>query len=132
MGQVEISQDNKSSPAEMAPTSEPDRSGSADRDGEGQPKKEDASAPEAPPATSKKPGRLKRAWTAVGLDLPTLIVMLKGSLPPVIALAMLRSKTVAIEYSTLGYLVAIMSLLGFAILPRAKFVQSMVLNVVGL
>jgi hypothetical protein len=45
---------------------------------------------------------------------------------------MLRSKTVATQYSTLGYLVSIMSLLGFAIMPRAKFVQNIVLNVVRL
>ena len=34
------------------------------------------------------------------------------------------------EYTTLGYLAAIMSLLGMSIMPRAKFVQTMMLNVV--
>jgi hypothetical protein len=131
-GRVEISKAYKSSPTEMASTSDPDRSGSAAHDGGRQLKKEDASAPEATPATPKKPGLLKRVWTAVGLDPPTLIIMLKGALPPVIALAMLRSKTVASQYTTLGYLVSIMSLLGFAIMPRAKFVQNMVLNIVRL
>jgi len=121
----------------MVSPSDPDPSGSAAHDGEKQLKKEEeeeeeASAPEAMPATPKKPGLLKRVWTAIGLDPPTLIVMLKGSLPPVIALAMLRSKTVAAKYTTLGYLFAIMSLLGFAILPRAKFVQNTVLNIVRL
>src|SRR5438270_12616365 len=105
----------------MASTSDADRSGAAAHDEGRQLKKEDASAPEATQPTPKKPGLLKRVWTAVGLDPPILIVMLKGALPPVIALAMLRSKTVATQYSTLGYLVSIMSLLGFAILPRAKF-----------
>ena len=131
-GRVEISQVYKPNPAEMASTSDPDRSGSADHDGGRQLKKEDVSAPEVTPATPKKPGLLKRVWIAVGLDLPTLIVMLKGALPPIIALAMLRSKTVAAKYTTLGYLVSIMSLLGFAIMPRAKFVQNIVLNVVRL
>jgi hypothetical protein len=116
----------------MASPFDPDPSGSAARDGEEQLKKEEASAPEAMPATPKKPGLLKRVWRAVGLDPPTLIVMLKGALPPVIALAMLRSKDVASQYTTLGYLVVIMSLLGFAIMPRAKFVQNIVLNVVRL
>lgn len=36
----------------------------------------------------------------------------------------------AMTYSTLGYLVAIMSLLSFPIMPRAKFVQTMILNIV--
>lgn len=113
----------------MVSPSDPDPSGSAAHDGEEQLKKEEA---EAMPTTPKKPGLLKRVWTAVGLDPPTLIVMLKGALPPVIALAMLRSKNVATQYTTLGYLVPIMSLLGFAIMPRAKFVQNTVLNVVRL
>lgn len=34
------------------------------------------------------------------------------------------------KYQTLGYLVAIMSILSFAIMPRAKFFQTMVLNIV--
>ena len=119
-------------PAEMASTSDPDRSGSAAHNGGRQLKKEDVSAPEATPATPKKPGLLKRVWIAVGLDPPTLVVMLKGALPPIISLAMLRSKTVANKYTTLGYLFCIMSLLGFAIMPRAKFVQNIVLNIVRL
>jgi hypothetical protein len=131
-GRVEISQVYKPNPAGMASTSDPDRSGSAAHDGGRQLKKEDVSAPEVTPATPKKPGLLKRVWIAVGLDLPTLIVMLKGALPPIIALAMLRSKTVANKYTTLGYLFCIMSLLGFAIMPRAKFVQNIVLNIVRL
>jgi hypothetical protein len=36
---------------------------------------------------------------------------------------------VADEYTTLGYLVAIVSILGFAIMPRAKFIQMMILDV---
>lgn len=38
----------------------------------------------------------------------------------------------ASKYTTLGYLVAIMSLLGFPIMPRAKFLQTMVLNIASL
>lgn len=36
----------------------------------------------------------------------------------------------ATKFLTLGYLVAIMSMISFAIMPRAKFIQSMVLNLV--
>jgi hypothetical protein len=113
---------------EMASTSDPDRSAPASHDDEDQLKKEEPSAPDVTP---KKPGLLKRAWTALGLDPPTIIVMAKGGLPPVIALAALRSTIFAEKYTTLGYLVAIMSLLGFAIMPRAKFIQSMTLNIVS-
>ena len=82
--------------------------------------------------TPKKAGPLKRVWTALGLDLPTAIIMAKGGLPPVISLAALRSTSFAENYLSLGYLVAIVSLLSFAIMPRAKFVQSMMLNIVSI
>lgn len=38
---------------------------------------------------------------------------------------------VAHEYTTLGYLVAIISILGFAIMPRAKFIQMMIFDVLA-
>lgn len=38
---------------------------------------------------------------------------------------------VAHQFTTLGYLVAIVSVLGFAILPRAKFMQTMLLNIIA-
>jgi hypothetical protein len=38
---------------------------------------------------------------------------------------------VANEYTTLGYLVAIVSILGFAIMPRAKFIQMMIFDVLA-
>lgn len=44
---------------------------------------------------------------------------------------MYQADDVAETYSTLGYLVAIISILGFCIMPRAKFVQTMALNVLS-
>ncbi|CAG7950940.1 unnamed protein product [Penicillium nalgiovense] len=38
---------------------------------------------------------------------------------------------VANEYTTLGYLMAIVSILGFAIMPRAKFIQMMIFDVLA-
>ena len=61
----------------------------------------------------------------------TLKMMFKGSLAPTIAIAMYQSKTIANQYTTLGYLVAISSILGFAIMPRGKFIQTMSLNILG-
>ena len=112
----------------MASTPDPDLSASASHtDDEEQSKEKAATAPEKAP---KKPNLPKRVWTALALDQSTVITMAKGGLAPIIALAALRSPTFAAQYTTLGYLVAIMSMLGFAILPRAKFIQGMVLNVV--
>lgn len=59
------------------------------------------------------------------------MMMVKGALPPTISLAMYQSTPVVKIYSTLGYLVAIMSVLSFAILPRSKFLQTMLLNIIG-
>ena len=36
----------------------------------------------------KKLSKLKTFWTSIGLDAPTVMMMAKGGLPPVIALAM--------------------------------------------
>lgn len=59
-------------------------------------------------------------------------MMFKGSLPPTIAIAMYQAPSVAEEYSTLGFLVAISSVLGFCIMPRGKFIQTMSLNIVAI
>lgn len=90
-----------------------------------------ASPPGQEQSAQKQPSKLKRLWDKTGLDAMTLSLMLKGSLPPTIAIAMYQSDAVATQYSTLGYLVAIMSILGFAIMPRGKFIQTMSLNILS-
>ena len=82
-----------------------------------------------PSKAAKKPNVFTRLWTKLGLDPPTIITMFKGALSPTIALAAYQGKSFAAKYTTLGYLVAIMSLLGMAIMPRAKFVQNTVMNI---
>ncbi|KAF2681514.1 hypothetical protein K458DRAFT_309610 [Lentithecium fluviatile CBS 122367] len=77
----------------------------------------------------KTPSALGKAWKKLDLDLPTALMMMKAALPPTIALAMYQATDVANTYSTLGYLVAIISILGFCIMPRAKFIQTMTMNV---
>ncbi|KAJ4362531.1 hypothetical protein N0V83_010625 [Neocucurbitaria cava] len=79
----------------------------------------------------KKPSFIKKIWDKLGLDVPTLLMMGKAALPPTIALAMEQAGPVAQTYTTLGYLVAIISILGFCIMPRAKFIQTMVMNIIG-
>jgi hypothetical protein len=44
---------------------------------------------------------------------------------------MYESSAVSDHYTTLGYLVAIVSILGFCIMPRAKFIQTMTMNVLS-
>ena len=80
----------------------------------------------------KKPSKLKQLWEKSGLDLMTLKMMVKGSLPPTIAIALYQVDSFAAHYQTLGYLVAISSILGFCIMPRGKFIQTMSLNVVAI
>ncbi len=82
-----------------------------------------------PPA--KKPSLFKRLWDGSGLNPGMLMMMVKGALPPVISLAAYQSTPFADIYSTLGYLVAIMSVLSFAILPRSKYIQTMLFNIIG-
>lgn len=59
-----------------------------------------------------------------------LTVIRRAALPPTIAIAFFQAKPVAHQYSTLGYLVAISSILGFAIMPRARFFQTMLFNLI--
>lgn len=75
---------------------------------------------------------IKGLWSKYGpdLDVPTLLMMGKGGLPPTIAISMYQATAVANQFTTLGYLVAIVSVLGFAVMPRAKFMQTMLLNVI--
>ncbi|KAK6385065.1 hypothetical protein LTS17_002628 [Exophiala oligosperma] len=78
-----------------------------------------------PEPTPRRPGLFKRLCTKAGLDLPTFLMMLKGAVAPTIALAAYESDAWAREYTTLGYLAAIMTILTLPILPRAKFFQNL-------
>lgn len=98
------------------------KSGSDDSPGEASQKVEDI----------KKPLLVTRAWNALGLDVGIILTMVKGALPPTIAIALYQSDAFAAHFSTLGYLVAIMSTLSFATMPRAKFVQTMTFNILGI
>ncbi|KAK3680982.1 hypothetical protein B0T22DRAFT_415351 [Podospora appendiculata] len=83
----------------------------------------------SPPTKKKTPGLLARFVAKLGLDAPTLITMFRGSLPPVIGIAMYQATPVTEYFNTLGYLVPIISVLALAMLPRGKFMMNMVLNV---
>ncbi|RAH82234.1 hypothetical protein BO86DRAFT_409553 [Aspergillus japonicus CBS 114.51] len=70
-------------------------------------------------------------WGKLNMDIPTLLLMMKGALPPTICVAMYQSDVVSGQFNTVGYLVAIISVLGFSIMPRAKFIQMMVLDILA-
>lgn len=80
----------------------------------------------------KKASLLTRLWQKSGLNIGMLATMFKGALAPTIAIALYQSTSFADHYSTLGYLVAVMSILSFGIMPRAKFVQTMLFNIIGI
>ena len=103
---------------------------SSEQDSRDQPpeKAADDTVKESP---AKKPSLIKRLWDGSGLNPGVLMMMVKGALPPTISLAIYQSTPVAEIYSTLGYLVAIMSVLSFAILPRSKYIQTTLFNVIG-
>ncbi|KAK9233846.1 hypothetical protein V1525DRAFT_415095 [Lipomyces kononenkoae] len=71
-------------------------------------------------------------WQKSGLNPGVLIAMVKGGLPPAIALSLFQLDSFAANFTTLGYLVAIMSIVSSAMLPRAKFLQTMMFNIFGI
>ncbi|CAI6341072.1 unnamed protein product [Periconia digitata] len=85
----------------------------------------------ATPKSAKKPSFFATLWKKIDLDLPTALMMMKAGLPPTISIAMFQSAAVANHYTTLGYLIAIVSIIGFCIMPRAKFIQTMSMNILS-
>ncbi|KIX08477.1 uncharacterized protein Z518_03133 [Rhinocladiella mackenziei CBS 650.93] len=76
--------------------------------------------------------KAERLRGKLNLDLSTFLMMLKGGIPPAIALAAYQSDSWARQYSTLGYLIAIISFLSLPILPRAKFFQSLFVDLISI
>lgn len=74
-----------------------------------------------------------RAWTwwvaKTGIDLRTYMSMFKGAAAPAVAIGFYQANAVADQYTTIGYLVGIMTVLSVVIAPRSKFIQTMVINV---
>ncbi|KAI0444648.1 hypothetical protein F4803DRAFT_236295 [Xylaria telfairii] len=86
----------------------------------------------SPKPQQPKPGFVAATLARLGLDAPTIIAMLKGALAPVIGLAIYQSDAVSHEFSTFGYLVGIVAVLSLSVLPRGKFVQTLVFNLIFL
>lgn len=83
------------------------------------------------PPKPQKPSILQRIWKFLDLDPITVILMLKSALPPTIGLAIYQNKHVSEVYGNLGYLLPITCFIGFAALPRAKFIMNMLGLIIG-
>lgn len=77
----------------------------------------------------KGPNIFQKLWKKSKLTPVSVLLAMKGGLATTIALAAYEGSAWADTYTTLGYLVAIITQLSLSIQPRAKFVQSMILNV---
>lgn len=82
-------------------------------------------------ATESILAKIKANLTALGFTTKLVLLMIKGSLPPTIALALYQSPAVSAFYQRLGYLVAIASILNLCIMPRGKFIQTLSLNILA-
>ncbi|CAN8096925.1 unnamed protein product [Discula destructiva] len=84
------------------------------------------------PAAAKaapSPGFVDKIMQKLGLNNIILMSIFKASVAPVIAIAIYQALPVRSLLTTLGYLSGIISVLGLVVLPRGKFIQNMVLNV---
>lgn len=74
--------------------------------------------------------KVKRIWLAkTGIDSRTYKQMFKGAIAPTIAMSAYQATPFASTYTTIGYLVGIMTILSLPIQPRAKFLQTMLINI---
>ena len=92
-----------------------------------QPKHNENAKPTTKPTLT---ARCKALWTATGITYPRFKLMFKGALAPTIAIALFQADSFASHFTTVGYLVGITSILSLVIQPRAKFLQTMLVNVV--
>lgn len=73
--------------------------------------------------------RAKRLWSKTGITLRVFETMFKGALAPTIAIAAYQSTAWSQQYTTIGYLIGVVAVLSLVIQPRAKFLQSMLINI---
>ncbi|WAO97085.1 ArAE-2-N domain-containing protein [Fusarium falciforme] len=79
-----------------------------------------------------KPTTLKRRMDKVGLNAATLVLMFKGSIPPIIGISMYQSTRISSYFTTMGYLIPVISVLAVAILPRDRFIQNLILDLLAI
>ncbi|RDW64418.1 MFS transporter [Aspergillus mulundensis] len=70
-------------------------------------------------------------WKRLAPNIPLVIMMFKGSLPMTISLAIYQSGLIANRYTTVGYIMAMIAFFSMALLPRAKYLEGLVLNILA-
>ncbi|KXT04470.1 hypothetical protein AC578_8713 [Pseudocercospora eumusae] len=81
------------------------------------------------PNQSTFSSKLIAFWSKYGVDQRTYKTMFKSSVAPTITLAAFQAAPWANYYATLGYLSIIMTILTIVIMPRAKFIQTLLVNI---
>lgn len=84
---------------------------------------------EQPKTSPEQPKSFKKLSTKSKVPPSMILLAMKGALPTVIALSAYESHKWAEVYTTLGYLVAVISHLSLAIQPRAKYLQAITISV---
>jgi hypothetical protein len=74
----------------------------------------------------------KKLLLHIGITGQLFLLMIKGALPPTIAIAMYRSPQVARVYGNFGFLIALASILSLHLQPTARFLENIALATVQL
>lgn len=82
-------------------------------------------------ATSPKPSIFNRAWGKVGINAFVVMIMVKGAIPPTIAISIYQRYVVAKNYLNLGYVMIVISLLTVPVLPRGKYLMNLLITLVS-
>ncbi|GLA43630.1 hypothetical protein AnigIFM63309_001561 [Aspergillus niger] len=72
-----------------------------------------------------------RLWERILPNIALVIMMVKGSLPMTISLAIYQSDYIAKRFTTVGYIMAMIAFFSMAMLPRAKYLEGLVLNILA-
>ncbi|KAH9844572.1 Aromatic acid exporter family member 2 [Teratosphaeria destructans] len=92
----------------------------------------EAASISAPKPRSRIFTKAKELWLAkTGIDTRTAMQLFKGAIAPTIATTCYQATSYADTFTTLGYLVGIMAILSLPIQPRAKFLQTMLVNLLS-
>uniref|UniRef100_A0A0D2XL50 Putative ER transporter 6TM N-terminal domain-containing protein n=1 Tax=Fusarium oxysporum (strain Fo5176) TaxID=660025 RepID=A0A0D2XL50_FUSOF len=78
----------------------------------------------------RKPTISKYLMDKVWINAATLGLI--GSIPPIIGISMYQSTQISSYFTTTGYLIPIISVLGVAILPRDRFIQNLILDLLAI
>lgn len=75
---------------------------------------------------------VKSRWKAIGVDGTTALTMLKGTLPPIIGIAIYQTDVISSHFGTMYDTIPVISILCLCTMPRAMFLHSLVLNIICL